>query len=53
MSKNIKAEHRKPQDNPNKKKHGKYYNAPQKVIDFVVEHNQTDIKLYETLRSIL
>lgn len=53
MSKNIKAKHGKPQDNPNKTKHGKYYNAPQKIIDFVIEHNQTDIKLYETLRSIL
>ena len=53
MSKNIKAKHGKPQDNPNKTKHGKYYNAPQNIIDFVIEHNQTDIKLYETLRSIL
>jgi hypothetical protein len=53
MSKNVKAEHGKPKDNPNKIKHGKYYNAPQKVVDFVIENNQTDIKLYETLRSLL
>jgi len=53
MSKNVKAKDGKPQDNPNKKKHGTYYNAPQKLIDFVTEHNQTDIKLYDILKNKL
>ena len=35
-----------------KKKLGKYLNAPQKVIDFVKEHNQSDITLYDTISSL-
>jgi len=53
MSKNIKAKHGKPEDNNNKKKHGIYYNAPQKLIDFVTEKNQVDIKLYDILKNKL
>ena len=27
------------------------FNAPQKIIDFVKEHNQSDITLYNTISS--
>lgn len=37
--------------NSNKSDLGKYYGAPDKVIDFVIENNQNDIKLYKHLRS--
>ena len=37
--------------NSNKKKLGKYYGAPDKVIELVRENNQNDIKLYKHLRS--
>lgn len=51
MSNNVFAQKGKPSLNPNKKKTGKYYGAPQKVIDFVTETNQTDIQFYNWFTS--
>ena len=51
MSNNVFAQKGKPNLNPNKKKTGKYYGAPQKVIDFVTETNQTDIQFYNWFTS--
>lgn len=48
MSQNHFAKSGKPDQNNNKKNTDKYYGAPQKVIEFVEEHNQIDIKFYNT-----
>jgi hypothetical protein len=53
MSKNIKALNGEPQLNINKQNTGIYYNAPKKIIDFVIENNQEDIKLYKLISQNL
>jgi len=34
-----------------KQRHGRYLNAPPKVVEFVADHNETDRRLYDLLRS--
>ena len=51
MSGNLRARHGMPDVDPVKRPLGRYCNAPRKLIDFVIEHNQTDIQLYATLRA--
>ncbi len=51
LSRNYRAERGKPDAIGDKRDLGPLCNAPQKVIDFVTEHNQTDIRLYATLRA--
>lgn len=46
MSKNTFAKLGKPDQNNQKKKNGKYYGAPKKIIDFIAETNQIDIQFY-------
>ena len=53
MSKNLKALNGEPLLNKNKQSFGIYYNAPKKIIDFVIENNQEDIKLYELISKNL
>lgn len=49
MSKNTKAAAGAPPVSTRKQSLGRYYNAPQKVLDFVAETNQLDLQLYEML----
>ena len=51
MSRNQVARSGEPQNSEKKKLHGKYYGASRRIIDFVVEHNQTDVKLYNMLKA--
>jgi hypothetical protein len=51
MSRNVRAEAGTPAASVEKAAHGRFYNAPQRVIDFVIEHNQADIALFEALRA--
>ncbi len=51
MSWNVTAAGGPPGANAEKTRYGRYYNAPQRVIDFVAEHNATDLKLYEVLKK--
>lgn len=51
MSGNTRAAAGEPAADPVKRQLGRYYNAPQRVIDFVAETNQTDARLYQLVRT--
>ena len=47
MSKNTFAKQGKPNQNNQKKKNGKHYGAPEKIIEFVKKTNMLDIEFYK------
>ena len=51
MSKNFLARHGRPEATGQKLTLGPLCNAPPKVVDFITEHNQTDIRLFDSLRA--
>ncbi|HEU4990805.1 MAG TPA: hypothetical protein VFT41_13550 [Gemmatimonadaceae bacterium] len=51
MSQNLAGSGAKEHVSTERRRLGRYYNAPQKVVDFVVEHNQVDIALYQHLKA--
>lgn len=53
MSGNVRSPEIEAMANPNRQRYGRFYNAPQKVIDLVGDHNRTDIKLYGLLKERL
>lgn len=51
MSRNLAGSGAKEHVSTERQRLGRFYNAPQKVVDFVTEHNQTDIALYKLLKA--
>ncbi|UOA07499.1 hypothetical protein [Methylobacter sp. S3L5C] len=51
MSGNLKALGGEPEINNIKKIYGLYYNAPKKIIDFIIDNNQDDIRLYNLIKK--
>ena len=49
MSFNIRAASGEPSPNSRKVLYGLYYNAPKKIVDYIIETNQADISLYKEL----
>lgn len=51
MSMNERGQGGEPRPAEAKRQHGRFYNAPQKLLDFVAEQNQVDLQLYDTLKN--
>ncbi|MHB2032556.1 MAG: hypothetical protein ACYCVE_04175 [Gemmatimonadaceae bacterium] len=51
MSQNVHVQEGTAHVSTERQRFGRHHNAPQKFVDFVVEHNRTEIKLYGLLKS--